>query len=159
MKYRKDFVTNSSSSSFVCDVCGYETSGYDMSYRDAGMYQCVNGHEFCIEHAVKLSREETLKLILEHAWNSRWDYKTKETITIPENELNEMGDEELMELVIESYSEVPEEVCPICSMQYYHDGDILKYLLKEKGTTEKEVFEEIRVKFSTYEQFKQYVNG
>ena len=37
-KYRKDFVTNSSSSSFVCDVCGETASGWDMGLSDAGMY-------------------------------------------------------------------------------------------------------------------------
>lgn len=30
MKYRKSFVTNSSSSSFICEVCGEVESGYDM---------------------------------------------------------------------------------------------------------------------------------
>ena len=50
MKYRKGFVTNSSSSSFICDVCGAVEGGYDMGMEDANMYQCENGHMFCESH-------------------------------------------------------------------------------------------------------------
>ena len=47
MKYRKDFVTNSSSSSFVCEICGNVDSGYDCSASELGFAECVNGHCFC----------------------------------------------------------------------------------------------------------------
>lgn len=47
MKYRKDFVTNSSSSSYVCDICGNEVSGFDCSVRDGDMFECMNGHVIC----------------------------------------------------------------------------------------------------------------
>lgn len=50
MKYRKGFVTNSSSSSFICDVCGATESGMDMGLEEANMYECVNGHVFCESH-------------------------------------------------------------------------------------------------------------
>lgn len=53
MKIRHGFVSNSSSSSFVCDVCGAECSGMDMSLSDAEMYRCENDHTFCQEHIVK----------------------------------------------------------------------------------------------------------
>jgi len=46
MKIRKGFVSNSSSSSFICDVSGNVACGYDMSMEEAEMYECENGHTF-----------------------------------------------------------------------------------------------------------------
>jgi hypothetical protein len=53
MKYRKDFVTNSSSSSFLCEICSRTEEGYDMSLEDAGMCSCENGHTFCESHLLE----------------------------------------------------------------------------------------------------------
>lgn len=50
MKIRTGFVSNSSSSSFICDVCGNVEAGYDLSIEDAKMYECENGHEVCQHH-------------------------------------------------------------------------------------------------------------
>jgi hypothetical protein len=54
MKIRKGFVSNSSSSSFICDVCGTAESGRDYSLEDAGMYECENGHIFCDTHILNI---------------------------------------------------------------------------------------------------------
>jgi hypothetical protein len=49
MKIRNGFVSNSSSSSFVCDVCGEMFEKYsDVYYEDICM--CKTGHEFCAQH-------------------------------------------------------------------------------------------------------------
>ena len=50
MKIRKGFVSNSSSSSFICDVCGNAESGMDFSVSDANMFECENGHTVCVDH-------------------------------------------------------------------------------------------------------------
>ena len=47
MKIRQGFVSNSSSSSFICDMCGYNVEGRDLSVEDADFYYCENGHEIC----------------------------------------------------------------------------------------------------------------
>ncbi len=52
MKIRQGFVSNSSSSSFTCVVCGQTYSGWDACLDDAEMYRCLNGHEFCEGHAM-----------------------------------------------------------------------------------------------------------
>lgn len=57
MKVRKFFVSNSSSSSWVCDVCGREEIGMDLSLGDIGMVDCVNGHTFCEEEMLPCDGE------------------------------------------------------------------------------------------------------
>lgn len=61
MKLRKGFVSNSSSSSFVCDVCGYTESGWDMSLEEAEMYECENGHTFCEGHIITPTKEQLIE--------------------------------------------------------------------------------------------------
>ena len=52
MKIRQAFVSNSSSSSFICDISGDVESGWDMGIDEAGMYQCENGHTFLREYVL-----------------------------------------------------------------------------------------------------------
>lgn len=48
MKIRQGFVSNSSSSSFICDICGMTEAGSDCeSMSDYGLVECNNGHTFC----------------------------------------------------------------------------------------------------------------
>lgn len=47
MKIRLGFVSNSSSSSFACSVCGETYSGWDLSLSDTDLNQCSNGHLIC----------------------------------------------------------------------------------------------------------------
>lgn len=50
MKIRAGFVSNSSSSSFICEIC-YETGVlYDSSLEEIGFCQCENYHIMCINH-------------------------------------------------------------------------------------------------------------
>ena len=138
MKYRKCHVTNSSSSSFVCDICGRVESGWDMSISEAGMYECVNGHTFCCDEALEVSKKDLIKLILEEGWN-----KTYGGDIISEENLNNMEWEDLMEYCGGDY-DVPECFCPICNFIEYSEYDLSKYLLKKYGISRDEVFAEIK---------------
>lgn len=51
MKIRTGFVSNSSTSSFVCQICGNADAGMDASPSDFGMAECENGHTFCTSHS------------------------------------------------------------------------------------------------------------
>ena len=142
MKYRKDYVTNSSSSSYVCEICGRTESVWDLELSEAGMVECVNGHIFCFEELLPVPRETMLKTIkedMEYAWSSLND--------IPEEELQQKTDDELTELMFkcgDGYYGVPEESCPICQFIEYSNHDLAKYLEKEYGVSRDEVFAKVK---------------
>ena len=149
MKIRSDFVTNSSSSSFICDICGEVASGWDMALSDAEMYECVNGHVFCHNEALNMpTKTEMLKMILENSWNKeRWDGEIRDYRDFTEEELLEMDDYELFDDFCCEESGgygVPECVCSICQFIEYSENDLSAYLLKEYGVSRDEVFVEIK---------------
>ena len=151
MKFRTDYVTNSSSSSFVCEICGRTESGWDMGLRDCDMMECVNGHVFCCDEALEMpSKEEMIKTILENEYNikSHYNYfsgKRSETV-YSEEQLLEMDDNELFYDFYnpEGYYEVPECMCPICQFIEYSEYDLSAYLLKEYKIPRDEVFVEVK---------------
>ena len=53
MKVRAGFVSNSSSSSFTCTICGHTESGWDIGFSDIGFCCCQYGHTMCQEHWLK----------------------------------------------------------------------------------------------------------
>lgn len=122
MKFRSGFVTNSSSSSFICQVTGRIEADRDLSLEDAYMYQCEHGHTFGKDYLV--------------------------------GELDESYDENE-----EGNYNIPEKNCPICQMTAIDKKDLLKFLLKEKGVTEKDMLKEINDKFKKYDEFKEFIKG
>lgn len=144
MKFRKDFVTNSSSSSFVCEICGAKGSGFDASVEDFDMFECVNGHVLCQEHMLNPSREEQINEILK---NDYWNEKTREyDLYYTRKELETMDDDELFNILCGSgrYYEVPECLCPICQFEEYSSYDMASYLLTQYKVPKDEVFTEIK---------------
>lgn len=147
-KFRKDFVTNSSSSSFICEICGRVESGWDMGLSEAEMMECVNGHTFCVDESLDYpDKKDLIKMILENEWNEDiWDSEIRDYRDYTEMELEEMEEEYLFDnFCSESgYYSVPECVCPICNFLEYSEYDLSKYLLKEYGVPREEVFEEVK---------------
>ena len=144
MKFRTDFVTNSSSSSFICEICGESGSGWDASVGDFDMFECINGHVLCQEHMLNPDREKKENYILN---NQFWNPDTREfdKVYIKE-ELDEMDDEELDELILgEDFPyEVPECFCPICLFDEYSEKDMANYLLTKYNVPVERVFDEIK---------------
>lgn len=148
MKFRKDFVTNSSSSSYVCEICGRNESGWDLSLSECEMMECVNGHIFCCDEALEQpTKKEMIKMIMENEWNKeRWDNSIRDYRDYTEEEISSMDKEIIFERFITdggSY-EVPECMCPICQFIEYSEYDLSAYLLKEYGVSRDEVFAEVK---------------
>lgn len=148
MKFRKDFVTNSSSSSYVCEICGRTESGFDMCLSDCEMMECVNGHVFCCDEALEQpTKKDMIKMILENEWNKeRYDYTTREYRDYSEEELLELDRNFLFEKFCSKggYYGIPECMCPICQFIEYSEYDLSAYLLKEYGISREEVFAEVK---------------
>lgn len=179
MKIRTGFVSNSSSSSFICEICGTIESGYDLDYDDANLCECVNGHGFCEYHLnVEINDK---KLLLEYVKqlviNTNIRLKTNTQDIDYQNEL--IGylkeQEELYNLIslssantdsintiIENNSNIlsglrtsiPELYCPICNLTHIRDHDILKYLLQLNNIDKNTIIEDIKSKYAAYTDFK-----
>ena len=147
MKFRRDFVTNSSSSSYICEICGRNESGWDLCLSDCEMMECVNGHVFCCEEALEIpDKKEMLKIIMENGFNRGWDSNIGDYVDYTEEQLAEIDEDILFSDFCSEggHYEVPEEVCPICQFIEYSEYDLSEYLLKEYKIPRETVFAEVK---------------
>ena len=130
MKFRSGFVSNSSSSSFICDICGHAESGYDdyIDLASVGMCTCQNGHTFCNDHIT--------------------DEKLRRALFNLENKFEYNGD------LIVIYDLDP-KYCPICSGHRFIDSEVIDYM---KVTNKYDsIIDEMKTKFEDRFQLKKFV--
>ena len=180
MKYRVGFVSNSSSSSFICACSGEVSSGWDMTLSDAEMYQCEKGHTFGQDYLIDDDESDTenlLKIINEgidaytEAYkDSIYSYCVEEEIKEDFDCIVEAFKNDGISTALETMKEIHEEKgddgyvsskqCPICQMEYFIKDEVLAYILLVSGKSLKEVQSEIKAKFSgNYEDFKSAITG
>lgn len=76
MKIRSDFVTNSSSSSYICEISGEIVTCYDgEELEDSGMRECIYGHCYMGSYASKVSLIHVLNEMLKMTKNKIEEYK------------------------------------------------------------------------------------
>ena len=152
MKVRTGFVSNSSSSSFVCVICGDNVSGMDMGLCDAEMFECVVGHVVCDGHAVN-NQVNFYDLDLEGKREyclARTDYEsTKKTIKEAEYE-NELDDLYSDEIQYEERYDTPSKNCPCCTLDRLCDSQVTEFLLSEVKLTREDVVKQIQGRFKNY---------
>lgn len=166
MKVRVGFVSNSSTSSYICDICKEVSAGRDLSIKDAGMCCCVKGHVFCEEHAL-YPHHDFYKYFEEIN-----EEKLKDVINclkrlFPASFILEKfgGDDfskESVSALLEHYNIniqefLPSRFCPICMLKKIPDSELLNFMLKEYNLKKKDVAKRIEKEFKTYKEFKEYI--
>jgi hypothetical protein len=152
MKIRTGFVSNSSSSSFICCVCGREETMFDGSLRDVEMVSCVNGHCMC--------NDETLKPVS----NSRsyedcyeLDQSYCPICQFVESDVADIAAYLLKETKIprdEAFAEVKKLNK---RRKKLYDSEYVMYACKKANIDSATILPEIKTKFGTYDKFSEYL--
>lgn len=156
MKVRHGFVSNSSSSSFICDVTSEERQGMDISLEDAGMYCCENEHYFLEEFLIGDIPEDK-----DDEYDGRYEIPAKHCPICSFKYLMESS----MVLYIEKfYGITSNEVFDYMKStnkrlrklrpKYWFD-----YLEKERGVSKLKLDEEIKAKFNSVDEFETNLRG
>lgn len=156
MKIRSGFISNSSSSSFVCDVCGEVQSGWDIPIEDAGMYTCENNHTFCTDHKLSITNEDADKWIK----TSEHKFDFIEWCEQEEFLLDLTGKQKLDEYMSSSMLnpyQVPSIYCPICNLKALKDSDVINYFFKKFDTNRIELLKEISARFKDNTDLQSFI--
>jgi len=164
MKIRKGFVSNSSSSSFTCDVCGETAAGFDISLTDFDMWQCQNDHISCDKHFKKnLNSFEVKKKVL--LYDDKWHKENfkettgKDVEKATDDEIEKYLENDGQDMVYEMRYELPIEFCPCCIFETVANSDIVNYLFKREKTTHKKLAIEMKNKFKNYSDYKKWLSS
>lgn len=158
MKTRYGFVSNSSSSSFVCCLSGEVFEVCDNRFRDFGLVSCKHGHVFKEEFALpderKLpDRDEMIETLQERIDSKR---ECAEIEFLDDEELQERYQEDVLDS--EDRHFIDEAHCPICTMNRIPDSELLNYLLKKSKSNREKLAQEIRLIFnSNHDRFLDFI--
>lgn len=167
MKLRLGYVSNSSSSSYTCDVCGRNESGYDLSLSEIDMKSCRCYHEFCDEHMItSFPIKNIINLLKEYQDEEDIkDLYEKLKVLPPDTIFSEDTFPEDYELFYDFFVEeeggydVPSCFCPVCNLDNILVGDVLTYILKKYNLKKDDVENEIKQEFNNLEELKNHLNS
>jgi len=150
MKIRTGFVSNSSSSSYTCNVCGFSEHLWQAP---EGFKYCVAGHGLCekcyeisdslAEELSKLSSEEVL---------TRLGFDIKYHPDLLEQLKSCNNDHDIIRDLL-SEDELIEELCPVCQLEVITDADMKRYLIKISGIKPETVFAHVKSQCSMWDIF------
>ena len=150
MKIRSGFVSNSSSSSFICCVCGRNEVVYDGSLGDVGMAQCVHGHTICQEEMLKGGTKDE-------------SYYEISPENCPVCQFKESSSVDMAKYLLKETKIPREEVFAEVKKvnkrrKKLYDQEYILYACQKSNLDGTKLLPTIRKKFKTYEDFLDYIN-
>ena len=182
MKTRKGWVANSSTSCFICDVCGTMEGGMDMDLSDFDMSECENGHTVCDSHkleSVALTIEQIRDIMVvdlksfvktwtasTYEWAKKWETQYREQLelvtSLQGNELvSYFEDDDGLDWYVKYRDEngFSEKECPICQFKIGTDKDLASFALSELGWTREFAIATMGKTWQSYTDFRQAMKG
>ena len=155
MKVRKGFVSNSSSTSYTCEICSDTESGWDSgSMEDFGFVECENGHIICMdcgeieEEDENMYSEDDGSLVKSELCPvCRFEVTSKSDLKVYLYKEYKVGDGEVLE-EIKKVNKRRRKV---------YDADYVNYVYKKHNLQELDVLQEFRDKFGTYAKLLDYI--
>jgi hypothetical protein len=136
MKIRKGFVSNSSGSNFICDICGDKEFAWEMP--DDMEYCEREDHYYCKEHKEKGEEDCPICMFLELAIGDLNKYLQKIT-EIPRAEV---------------FAEIKKRNK---RRRKLYDFEYIEYALKSLDKTMDQMSQELKDKFETYDNFRDFL--
>jgi len=124
MKIRVGFISNSSSTSFVCDVSGEIVSGQDYGLEEAGMLECEEGHTFLEEYAL-CDEDKVYEIIRPEDSDDdlRGEFPSKHC---PICQFKNLTDSDLIVFLLGETNQTREQVLASIRIMYKDYGDFAK---------------------------------
>ena len=134
------------------------------------MFECVSGHCFheSCANVKGFTKEEKEQIIIEDfekriASAEKYKYSWLQTTIEEFEEFKSSSDhdedylDEFLDEGVEIRYNYPASKCPICNLSKPNSSDVVDYMYKKFNTNEEEMFEEMRSKFNTIDDLKEYL--
>jgi hypothetical protein len=167
MKIRDGFISNSSSTSFTCEICKHTDSTEDL-LEDIGFVRMPCEHLICIDH-INFSADKNLKECALKQFEQTDTYFTR-CMNATCKHLNKRYNDVYEKLAAiksikkfkTSYREETGfsyviDQCPICTNISIPEEDINSYIIKEYKLINKNIELAIKQRFSNREDFLKYL--
>lgn len=157
MKVRSGFVSNSSTSSFICEVCGRKETEWDsVDIADLGFVRCENEHLFCDEEMVD-----------DYTDAEKEEMESKDRYGVPSKccpicTMSVFSDDDLVRYLT-ILTKIPEQEAfdYVKSLnkrrRVIRSGEYAMYACMKSGINRDTLLQEAKEKFQTYEGFKEYL--
>ena len=157
MKVRKGFVSNSSSTSYTCEICGGTESGWDSSpMEDFGFIECENGHIICMDCGEIEDSEDI------YTEDEELDQTLVKSELCPVCRFEVTSKSDLKAYLYKEYKvsdgEVLDDIKKVNKRRRkVYDADYVNYVYKKHNLQELDILQVFRNKFGTYSKLLDYI--